>query len=114
MKVLWSVNTIIPDIALKMGLRSGHAISWVDAMRTEFQKRPNQVQLAIVCHGGFRVKDVTRYEENGVLYYILPHKSERVDLWGDILDEFQPDVIHIYGTERKHNLTLIKKYKTKY
>ena len=114
MKVLWSVNTIIPDIAKKMGLRSGHAISWVDAMRTAFKCIPETVTLAIVCHGGFRVSKLTKFEDEGVTYYILPHSCERFDFWKEILNEFEPDVIHIYGTERKHNLILIRKYKSEY
>ena len=114
MKILWSVNTLIPDVAKKMGLRSGHAISWVDAMRSAYQIMGDKVSLTIVCHGGYRVKEITKFVDETVTYYILPHKCEIIDMWRDILNEVQPDVIHIYGTERKHNLILIEKYKDIY
>lgn len=113
MKILWSVNTVLPDIAEKLNLRRGHAISWVDAMRNELIKRKD-IKLAIVCHGGFRVTRIKIYIEDKVVYYVLPFFCDYYDCWANILEDFQPDVIHIYGTERKHNKSLIEKYKGKY
>lgn len=111
MRVLWSVNTLIPNIAKEMGLKPGHAISWVDAMKESIISQISNISLAIVCHGGHRVKHITKYSSGGVKYYILPHNCERKDYWCEIIREFNPDIIHIYGTERKHNLKLIEKYR---
>ena len=114
MRVLWSVNTILPDISQKLNLRMGHALSWIDAMRSSFVNMQDTIQLCIVCHGGYRVRRLTKYNYNGILYYILPHSCEKKDMWHIILQEFKPDIIHIYGTERKHNLSLVENYKDKY
>lgn len=113
MNILWSVNTVIPDIAEKLNLRKGHSISWVDAMRTELIKDKDSTKLAIVCHGGFRTRTLLKYVDDNAIYYILPFDCEWKNYWDSILTEFKPDIIHIYGTERKHNISLIDAYNEK-
>lgn len=113
MKVLWSVNVVLPDVAKKIGAKRGHSISWVDAMRSSLENKTNEVELAIVCYGGIRRSKFEKYEFNNVTYYILPYKNDYKEYWNMIVDDFSPDIIHIYGTEKKHNLDLIKDYKNK-
>ena len=38
MNILWSVNTLMPNVAKKIGVKSSHAISWIDAMSKEIIK----------------------------------------------------------------------------
>lgn len=113
MRVLWSVNVVLPDIAKKVGLKRGHAISWVDAMKTEITRNNTNIELCIVCNGGIRVGKLIRYKHEGVQYYILPRDCQWKDYWSAIIEEFSPEIIHIYGTERCHNIKLIKRYKTR-
>ncbi len=104
MKILWSVNTSMPGVANKLGIKSSHAISWVDAMSDRFRNR-SDIQLAIVSpNKKYTGKDIVI--EN-IKYYIIsehPTKNE----WSHILRDFNPDVIHLYGTEKSHNLPLLK------
>ena len=32
MRILWSINTLMPQVAKELNIKSSHAISWVDAM----------------------------------------------------------------------------------
>ena len=110
MKVLWSVNTILPDVAKAFGLQHGHAISWVDAMRTALAQRHPEISLAIVCNGDTQVKTLVKKQYEGVMYYIMPANGKYKQYWAEIMSEFSPDVIHAYGTEKKHNIPLIENY----
>ena len=46
------------------------------------------------------------YDLDGVRYYILPMNCDKIDYWLKIISDFQPDIIHAYGTEGKHNILL--------
>lgn len=105
MKILWTVNTVPPGVALSLGVRSTHAISWVESMG---EKIKHLHRLAIAAPGTDR--ELHKVEHQGITYYILPADCEKTDYWGRVLDDFQPDIIHTYGTEKRHNVLLIEKY----
>ena len=44
----------------------------------------------------------------GIVYYILP-SNDLDKAWGKVIEDFSPDVIHLYGTEKTHNIPLIKR-----
>ena len=106
MNILWTVNIIMPDVAKKLGLKTGHAISWVDAMSARLCTR-NDLTIAIA--GPANVSGLTKEIVNGIVYYVFPNNVK--DPWQEIISDFCPDVIHAYGTEKPHNLSLVKQYK---
>lgn len=112
MRILWSVNVVLPDIAQLMNLKCGHSISWVDAMRKAMVKNHTDIDLAIVCYGGIRTRKFEKLKFEGITYYILPYALGYKKRWEYIIRDFSPDVIHIYGTEKNHNMELIDNYKT--
>ena len=102
MRVLWSVNTIPPVIAESLGIKSAHAISWVDAMKESIK---NKCELAIVVPGTSNASKSAVID--GIKYYVL--SSESNNNWSIILEDYKPDIIHVYGTEKTHNVHLIDK-----
>jgi len=107
MRVLWSINNLVPDIAKKIGIQPGHAISWIDAMSKQLLLQTD-VQLAMATV--WNVEHLQRYEFDGIVYYIFPRKDIKHDYWGDIIYDFKPDVIHAYGTELPHNVKLLENH----
>lgn len=105
MRILWSVNTLMPSVAKKIGVNSAHAISWVDAMSKELIK-DNDIVLSIVSTA--KVDELKKVELGGIVYYILPFRGLD-DAWEKVIEDFSPDVIHLYGTEKTHNIPLIKR-----
>ncbi len=105
MNILWTVNKLPPVVAQKLGFGKGHAISWVEAMSIKLASLPN-VHLSIVCPGA--VNEVKDYKLDSINYYIIPNNCDRVDYWPIIINRSNPDVIHAYGTEGKHNVLLLK------
>lgn len=104
MRLLWSVNTLPPGIASRLDVKSLHSISWVEAMAERLKKRED-VFLAIASPGD--VSELKKACIDGIEYYILPNKKEMKGIWQQVLTDFNPDIIHIYGTERQHNLSLV-------
>lgn len=111
MKVLWTVNTVLPDIAKEIGYKQGHAISWVDAMKTKLIESKENIELIIVCNGGNKLNELIKLQNEGIIYYVIPSYKKIKENWDTILEEVKPNLIHIYGTERRHNMYLIDKYK---
>lgn len=108
MRILWTVNILMPAAAKAMGLFSGHAVSWVDAMSKRLSVRKD-IRLAIACPQA--CDRVCEYDVDNVKYYVFPRKDcDKIDYWKEILDNFRPDVIHAYGTEGIHNLLLLKNH----
>lgn len=108
MRVLWTVNALMPSVANEIGYGKGHAISWVDAMSKKLKVRQD-IKLAMATTAD--VKSVERYKIDSVIYYLLPLNCGKVDYWDYILNEFKPDIIHAYGTEHNHNILLFKNHK---
>ena len=103
MRILWTVNTLMPQVAEKIGIKSSHAISWVDAM-SKLLAKESSIKLAIASVA--KVEKSENVEIDNVTYYILPQKN-LLESWRAILKDFAPDVIHLYGTEKTHNIPLI-------
>lgn len=107
MKILWSVNTLMPEVAKKIKYGNGHAISWVDAMSKRLTKR-DDISLAMATSAN--VSHLEVHEVNNISYYLLPLNCHKVDYWNDIINDFEPDIIHAYGTEHIHNILLLKNH----
>jgi glycosyltransferase involved in cell wall biosynthesis len=97
----------MPEVAKELGLKFGHAISWVDAMSQRLRYR-DDLKLYLICPGN--VNEVLYREIDNINYVIFPTNSSTVDYWGEVLAKIKPDVIHVYGTESLHNKLLFEKH----
>lgn len=115
MKVLWIVNMLLPDIASHINKhtsvrRSG---TWLDNWLSEI-RTCNDVELAIACISGKQFLDVTL---NNVRYFVIPGNGKTMLLynkkiqkyWDKIEDNFNPDIVHIHGTEYTHSVSYMRK-----
>ena len=107
MKILWTVNTLMPEVANRIGVSSAHSISWIAAMSKEIIKSEN-VSLAIVCGGA--VQNTEKHVLDGITYYIMPNDWNEKDYWEKVLEDYRPDILHLYGTENGHNYVVLKNY----
>lgn len=114
MKVLWSTFIVFPEVAKRVGMQALYACTWVRAMAEKLRYR-DDMQLAIVTVG--KGEKVEVIESNGIYFYFLPggkkvYRSgggEKVkEAWSQIVEDFKPDVIHVYGTEYAHNRMLVE------
>lgn len=98
MRILWTVNTFNQKISKEMGLHSAHAISWVEAM-SDYLKKCEGITLAIASPA--LVDTVNKKHIDDICYYAVPTNKES---WQCVIQDFKPDIIHEYGTEKSHNL----------
>ena len=114
MRVLWSVFIVFPEVADMVGMKPLYACTWVRAMAEKFRYR-DDVQLAVVSVGNS--KELQKFEVNNISFYFLPGGKKvystgggllTENAWKEVIEDFKPDVIHVYGTEYAQNRALVK------
>lgn len=112
MKILWIVNMVLPDLAEQLGIKTGSSGTWmIDISR--MLSKTNSVKLAIACVWG---KEFKKLETNNIVYYLLPGNGKNMlfytrkyeDFWKKINEEFQPDIVHLHGTEYSHGVSFLR------
>lgn len=107
MNILWTTNVIMPEVAKRLGIGSKHPVSWIEAMSAKL-KLQKGVALAIVSRAPVSKIEVCDLE--GIKYILLPNDCNKVDYWDEVFTLFNPDVIHVYGTESDQSYQLLKKH----
>lgn len=88
---------------------------WLTGLSEDILKQ-DDIELGI-CFPLGREKHMISGTVNGLAYYGFPWKSPyRYDPAGEaylkeIIDDFQPDVVHIFGTELPHSLAITNAYR---
>jgi len=116
MRVLWLCNLVIPELAGEFNIKKTVMGGWISGMCKEIEK-DSDIELAICVP----IIDSSRFKDGkkGKLQYysfasvfedtVYAKKGkvleERFDF---IIKEFQPDVIHIWGTEYLHSLAMLR------
>ena len=103
MKIVWSLNVIIPEAAKLMGLQSEPAVTWLDHLSHIIR---TYVDLTIIFPTSF-VTEKTRYEGESIRFEALPRQSKNgyeyendlTRCYEEVINEIKPDVIHQWGTE---------------
>lgn len=112
MKLLWIVNNIMPKLAEKTGLKASASGSWLIDISNQLSQKED-IKLAIAAIGG---RQFSKYEIDNVTYYLLPGTGKNMlfytkkyeKLWREVNNEFQPDIVHLYGTEYTHGLSFLR------
>lgn len=110
MKILWVVNIMLPKIAGKLNLPYSNREGWLSGI-FDMISSSNEYELAVACPSdpSLRQNEVT---VDGVKCYLFhedlsnPHIETpglRDELKSIFLD-FEPDILHIFGTEFPHGL----------
>ncbi|MCL2051425.1 MAG: glycosyltransferase family 4 protein [Lachnospiraceae bacterium] len=107
MKVLWICNIVIPFFANEFGIKSKPFVGWISCLFNALINKGN-LELGF-C---FPLFDPARMK-NGCLnnyeYYSFKfvdgddYDEETVTRFGEILRSFEPDIVHIWGTEYPHS-----------
>ena len=121
MKVLWLCNIMLPAFAKHEGIEYTSREGWLsgsfDRISSERLKGKCDIDLA-VC---FPVSDNAKWDKkevDGVIFYAFHenlntpeiYKPELETRFKEILLDYAPDIIHIFGTEFPHSLAMIKAF----
>lgn len=111
MKILWITNSMFPGTSEKLGLKTPVVGGWLFAMASQLIKTGRiKLGVATLYHG----RDFKSYDSEDVSYYLLPGEITKMYdrklevLWRKICNEFQPDIIHIHGSEFSHGLACMR------
>lgn len=110
MKILWIVNNTFPYPAEKLEISATVFGGWLNSLAEEIVKN-EEVQLAICSlNKGEKLEKVS---DGKITYYVIPEKSrlkynKKLDkYYKAIKEDFNPDIVHIHGTEFTHGLSYI-------
>jgi len=117
LKVLWLTNSLLPDHAAALGKPISHRGGWMAALAHELAL-DERIELAVATNT--TVAAISIETVNGVRYYGVPQraakiKPRRLPAWiitgyRDVIQDFQPDVLHVHGTEYFHGLLTSRRH----
>ncbi|WP_026506457.1 glycosyltransferase family 4 protein [Butyrivibrio sp. MC2013] len=125
MKVLWLCNICLPVYARHENIPYSNREGWLSGCygRIEKERKEGTCDLILgVCFplskeliGG---QPYIRKDIDSVSFYPFEedldspeeYKPELEDVFRQIIDDFQPDMIHVFGTEFPHSLAMIRAY----
>ena len=119
MKVLWVCNIMLPSIAQHIGRKASNREGWLTGLAERFQKDMgiNQITLG-VCFPINHSTDNIKGTVGGITYYGFYENVAKETEYEKTLDasmekilaDFQPDMVHIFGTEFPHTLAAVKAF----
>ena len=124
MKVLWVCNIMPPTIARQLGVSYSNREGWLSGIldRVAQEQGRNRIELGIAFPAGEEMGDLHRTMQLGEnmscrCYGFLenmdtpeiydPGLEKRFE---EILADYKPDILHVFGTEFPHALACIKTY----
>lgn len=117
MRVLWVCNIMLPEIARKIGREDVSCIGgWMTGMWRAIRRMP-ELSLGI-CFPVYGTSEAMQGVCEGSAYYgfwqkeMVCHSYDREveRQLRKIMEHFQPDMVHIFGTEYMHALAAVKAF----
>ena len=116
-RVLWLCNAIIPQVSEKLNVNTGTGGGWLNQLSDIFDKR-DDIELCIVAPflQGDELAHITFGNKSE--FYGFTKKIHEPWIYDDsvegvfarILAEFKPDLVHIFGTEFPHTLSMVRAF----
>lgn len=124
MKVLWICNIMLPTIARQLGVSYSNREGWLSGLleRVVQEQGWNRIELGIAFPVDEEMKDFQRtmqLGENGscVCYGFMEnletpeiYDAGLEDRMKEIMGDFRPDILHVFGTEFPHALAAVRAF----
>lgn len=121
MKVLWLCNIMLPVIAESLGLPGSNKEGWLSGLAAKLcAEEAKEIELGICFPTeGDPIQGRIIYEKNReIVYYGFSENTVNPECYDEaveqhlerILSEFQPDVVHCFGTEYPHTLAMTRAF----
>lgn len=109
MKLLWLCNMIPGKVKEKISGKQVSGGLWVDHVLSDLRKQQD-LSIHILCPGSGIRGDLDEMCSYATFRNGLPHeyRPEQETFFAEELAAFQPDVIHVWGTEYAHTLAMMK------
>lgn len=114
MNILWITNIMLPPVCEALGKKPLPMGGWMLSSLTKVREleSDNRFAVATVWPG----REFKTVEAQGIVYYLLPLNGKSAiaynphleEFWIKIKDSFNPDVVHIHGSEYPHGLAYVR------
>ncbi len=114
MKILWLCNIILPAVANELNLKASNKEGWLSGICDAVCKE-RSFKLAI-CFPVPKKFAGLKWVINEIAYYGFYEDTKHPEKYDErlegalkaIVDDFEPDLVHIFGTEYPHTLAMCK------
>lgn len=107
MKILWLVNIMMPQAAAAFGFSALPQGGWIEGQLSRLDTRSHQ--MVICCCSDSAPAYEGQCEVNGVRYISVSCSVEKQETrFRALLAAEQPDVVHVFGTEYPHCLSMMR------
>ena len=115
MKILWITNILFPDICEYLDVQKPVVGGWMHSSLKAIKEVNESCSFAVATT--YKGDTLLEKKINGVMYYCIPFKEVRPPIdynsnlehyWFDIKNKFQPDIVHIHGSEYQHGLAYLR------
>ena len=124
MKVLWVCNIMPPTIARQIGVSYSNREGWLSGIldRVAQEQGRNSIELGIAFPAGEELGDLQRTMQLGenmsCRCYGFSENTDTPEVYDpglekrfeEILADYKPDILHVFGTEFPHALACIRTY----
>ncbi len=112
MKILWLINIALPEASLLMNEKPSPFGGWlINASKDLAIQDGIKLSIAFPKKG---IQNFKKLEGDKITYYAFkPVKDKDKEIienntnFLEIIKEFKPDIVHIYGTELAHSLSMV-------
>lgn len=112
MKLLWITNFLFPEISAAIGIEHKYPNGWTYSAARLLQEN-NEYEFAVAALGP--VKRLVKKEIGAFTYYVLPNTRKTGKAYHKYIGgffrqvnaDFQPDIVHLYGTEYPHSFAYL-------
>jgi glycosyltransferase involved in cell wall biosynthesis len=111
MNILWITNTIFPEPSEKLGLNKPVSGGWMYGLAKQLSKQ-NGTTMAVAST--WLKSEYVELDIDSTKFYVLPNLEEHKypqhleAYWKKIIEQYQPDIIHIHGTEYQNALACMR------
>ncbi|HLP04847.1 MAG TPA: glycosyltransferase family 4 protein [Paludibacter sp.] len=104
MRVLWITNILFPDVCSEIGIEAPVIGGWMHAGARSLLDRNSETRLAVATL--YDGKDMKVFDIKDITYFLIPKNKKSLEYnhsldayWKKINARFNPEIVHIHGTE---------------
>ena len=111
MRILWITNRIFPDACKALGIPVPYVGGWMYSGAKYLLENFKDIQLGIASL--YQGENLKKLELNNLTHFLVPQASRLTynkkleSYWKEVKHDFNPDVVHIHGTEYPHGLAYV-------
>ncbi len=112
MRILWLCNIVLPELSEEFGFKKVQAGGWLSGMWEQLKKKKElELAVCVPVRDKNRMKDGEYY---GYRYYSFQTIKKEEEIangqcrFQEIVCDFRPDVVHIWGTEYLHSYAMLQ------